>query len=175
MKNNVFILVMGAALSVAAGQVTASDAVGEIKRVDGSAMISQGEHFVAAQAGMKLEELDRLMVLEQSEAMLEFKDGCRYVLKEGEMLTVGPTSACVDNPKTAGTTDFEGVGRTATSQLQGGAAAGGGVANMVAAGVMAGGALTGVIAGSISASDSNKDQQAEYRAFLEQQQNISPN
>lgn len=129
----VLIVGLASVLSVASVQVSASGAVGEIKRIEGSAMISQGEHFVAAQAGMKLEELDRLMVLEQSEATLEFQDGCRYVLKEREMLTVGPNSACVDNPKTAGTTDFEGVERTATSQMETGPDIGLGIWSVLAA------------------------------------------
>ncbi len=97
--------VVGAALSVGFVHAMASETIGEIKRVDGAAMISKGEHFVAAQQGMKLQELDRLIVLEQSEALLEFDDGCRHLMKEKELLTVGPTSVCVD--KSTGVTEFE--------------------------------------------------------------------
>jgi hypothetical protein len=151
MRKEFIIVVAGAALSVAFVQAMASDTVGEIKRVDGAAMISKGEHFVAAQQGMKLQELDRLIVLEQSEALLEFQDGCSYVMKEKELLTVGSTSVCADNPagvsevegtvaKTA-PTDVAAAQRAATSQFQGGSPA-----FMTGAGLFAGVAGLGLIA-----------------------------
>jgi hypothetical protein len=119
-RKHSLLLAMGATLSVGFVQAIASDTIGEIKRVDGSAMVSQGEQFVAAQAGMKLQELDRLMVLEQSEALLEFQDGCRYVVKENELLTVGATSVCADNTSVTEATDYSAVERTATSQVEAG-------------------------------------------------------
>jgi hypothetical protein len=151
MRKEFILVAAGAALSVGVVQAMASDTVGEIKRVDGAAMISNGEHFVAAQQGMKLQELDRLIVLEQSEALLEFGDGCRHLMKENELLTVGATSVCADNPtgvaevaaveSTATTTsaaDVAAAQRTATSQIQAGLGAGTGA---IAFGVFAAGGL----------------------------------
>ncbi len=130
MRKEFVLVVAGAALSVGFAQAMASETIGEIKRVDGAAMISKGEHFVAAQQGMKLNELDRLIVLEQSEALVEFSDGCRHLMKEKELLTVGATSVCVDKStevtevadtvaKTA-PTDVAAAQRTATSVIEGG-------------------------------------------------------
>jgi hypothetical protein len=132
-RKEFFLVVAGAALSVGFVQAMASDTVGEIKRVDGAAMISKGEHFVAAQQGMKLNELDRLIVLEQSEALVEFDDGCRHLMKEKELLTVGATSVCVEKsaemtevtsvePAVATTApaDVAAAQRSATSQLEAG-------------------------------------------------------
>jgi hypothetical protein len=154
MRKEFILVVAGAALSVGFVQAMASDTIGEIKRVDGSAMISKGEHFVAAQQGMKLQELDRLIVLEQSEALVEFDDGCSHVMKENELLTVGATSVCVDKPsgvaeaegtvaKTA-PSDVAAAQRTAISQLEAGAGFAGG---LVFAGVAAGGLIAALAAG----------------------------
>jgi hypothetical protein len=117
MRRQSLVLAMGAALSVGFVQAMASDTIGEIKRIDGVAMVSHGEQFVTAQSGMKLQELDRLMVLEQSEAILEFQDGCRHVVQENEFLTIGSGSTCVNAEQTAESTDYTDVERTATSQV----------------------------------------------------------
>lgn len=151
MRKEFILVVAGAALSVGVVQAIASDTIGEIKRVDGAAMISKGEHFVAAQQGMKLQELDRLIVLEQSEALLEFEDGCRHLMKEKELLTVGSTSVCVDRsaemtevatvePAVATTApaDVAAAQRTATSQIQAGVGVGTGA---IAFGALAAGGL----------------------------------
>ncbi|UHD15503.1 hypothetical protein [Thiocapsa bogorovii] len=156
MRKEFFLVVAGAALSVGFVQAMAADTIGEIKRVDGAAMISKGEHFVAAQQGMKLQALDRLIVLEQSEALLEFDDGCRHLMKEKELLTVGATSVCADHPaevtEVEGTvvetapTDVAAAQRTATSQLEAGAGAAGGA--LLFGGVAAAGFIAALAAGS---------------------------
>ncbi len=157
MRKEFILVVAGAALSVGFVQAIASDTVGEIKRVDGAAMISKGEHFVAAQQGMKLQELDRLIVLEQGEALLEFHDGCSYVMKEKELLTVGATSVCVD--KSTGLTEVEdtvsktsptdvaAAQRTAISQLQGGDGGYDRGGALLFAGVATGGLIAALLAG----------------------------
>lgn len=142
MMRKEFVLVVGAALSVGVVQAIASETVGEIKRVDGAAMISKGEHFVAAQQGMKLNELDRLIVLEQSEALLEFADGCRHLMKEKELLTVGSTSVCVDSPVKV--TDVASAQLSAPVGGLGGVTVGGGA---VGGGAVGGGAVGGGLGG----------------------------
>jgi hypothetical protein len=173
MRKEFIFVAAGAALSVGFVPAIASDGIGEIKRVDGAAMISKGEHFVAAQQGMKLQELDRLIVLEQSEALLEFEDGCRHLMKEKELLTVGATSVCVDRatgvaevaavePAVVTTTpaDVAAAQRTATSQLEAGAGAGGA---LLFAGVAAGGFIAALVAG-----DGNDPPRSQPRAFSSQ-------
>jgi hypothetical protein len=145
MRNEFLVVAVGAALSVGLGQAIASDTIGEIKRLNGSAMISHGEHFIAAREGMKLQELDRLMVLEQSDALVEFQDGCQHLMKEQELLTVGTTSVCVDNPNSAQTaaenaSDVQQAQQAATAQLEAGP--GGGLnGELLLFGAVAGGGL----------------------------------
>ncbi|MBK1646558.1 hypothetical protein CKO25_18290 [Thiocapsa imhoffii] len=120
MPTQLTLVVTSAVLSFAVAQAVASDSIGEIKQLDGAAMITQGERFVAAQEGMPLQELDRLMVLEQSEALIEFTDGCRHVLKEKELLTIGATSVCAEQAAANQRVDHAAVQRTATSAVEAG-------------------------------------------------------
>ncbi|MCF7985239.1 MAG: hypothetical protein K9L70_12610 [Thiohalocapsa sp.] len=115
----------GVALTAVLSTSLASQPVGEIKRVEGSAMISQGAQYVAAREGMQLHELDRILVLEDSSALLQFADGCTHNMSAQELLTVGPRSTCA-TPEPVGVQDIEPVGaqdieRTAVSQLEAGA------------------------------------------------------
>lgn len=137
MLSRSFLVLAGLGLCVGAGQSAAAEKIGEIKRIEGAVMITQGEHFVSAQEGMKLQELDRLMALEDSSALLEFADGCRYQMTETELLTVGSESVCVASPDAIQQVQGDGadtmaartsaVEQSATSLLEAGAGAGGGV------------------------------------------------
>jgi hypothetical protein len=69
---------------------------GVIAGVEGSALIARGSEFVAAGEGMELHDLNQLFVLEESQATVEFSDGCRYEMAENSILTVGAESACTD-------------------------------------------------------------------------------
>jgi hypothetical protein len=113
MRDTILVFVTGAALTLGAAQSVASDAVGEIKRIEGSALVSKGEQFVAARDGMALDELDRLMVLEDSSALVAFADGCERRLGEKELLIVEASDMCAEKPAS-----YEGVERTAQSQLE---------------------------------------------------------
>jgi hypothetical protein len=114
MRNRFVLALAGLGVCVGAGQSPAAETIGEIKRIEGAVMITQGEHFVSAQEGMKLRELDRLMALEDSSALLEFSDGCRYQMAETELLTLGSESVCVASP--------DAVTPDAITQVQGGGA-----------------------------------------------------
>jgi hypothetical protein len=113
MRNAIVAMTVGGMLTVAAGQAVASETVGEIKRLEGSALISQGERFVAAREGMPLHELDRLMVLEDSTALVAFSDGCERQMTEKELLVVAGADMCAKKPA-----NYEGVERTAQSALE---------------------------------------------------------
>jgi hypothetical protein len=148
MRNRMFLVLAGVGLCVGAGQSSAAETIGEIKRIEGAVMITQGEHFVSAQEGMKLRELDRLMALEDSSALLEFSDGCRYQMAETELLTLGSESVCVASPDAM--TQAQGGGaetmaanptaieRSATSLLEAGGVAGIGIPLAVGLGVVGG-------------------------------------
>ena len=77
----------------ASGVATAATA--ELAGVTGTAMVSEGSRYVEGQPGKKLADGDRVIALEGSNVVLTFQDGCRYTLKDGEVLTVGAQSPCV--------------------------------------------------------------------------------
>jgi len=112
MRNRFLLALAGVGLCVGAGQSSADEMLGEIKRIEGAVMITQGEHFVSAREGMQLREFDRLMALEDSSALLEFSDGCRYEMTGTELLTVGSESVCEKSPGA--------LAPEAVSQMQGG-------------------------------------------------------
>jgi hypothetical protein len=59
---------------------------------------------------MSLRELDRVVVMEDSSAVLAFADGCEYAMGEMDLLTVSSTSACQssDSGASPGSTDLVG-------------------------------------------------------------------
>lgn len=89
--------VVGACLMVVLATASASESVGTLVRVDGFAAVSQGAQYVKGYEGMRLREGERLMVMEGGSAVITYADGCQYTLKDNELLTIGPTSACTSN------------------------------------------------------------------------------
>lgn len=80
-------------LAIAADPVPAA----KVTRVDGNAIASQDARYLPAREGMALKEGDRLMVLENSTAIVSFADGCQYTLKDMGVLVVQKTSTCALN------------------------------------------------------------------------------
>lgn len=132
------------ALSLCAGggQAFAAEPLARIKALTGDALVSKGEHFVTASQGMDLQQLDRVVVLEQGKATIEFEDGCQYPMKENELLTVGSQSTC--KAKQADSADYAAVQQTATSQIRAGTPAGAAILNTGNSGAVYGPGGTGV-------------------------------
>jgi hypothetical protein len=130
----------GVTAACAVGLVTigaaSADSIGQIKLVQGSAMISQGAEYVAAREGMQLQELDRILVMEDSTATLAFNDGCEYTMADSEILTVGAESVCAAQ---AAAPSIEAIEKGATSQL--GYAAGGATGLYILGGLGAAGLI----------------------------------
>ena len=96
------------------------DPVGQITRIDGSAMISQGTRYVDALVGMPLRVQDRILVLDGGSALLQFNDGCQYSLEDSEMLTIGTESACAEQAAKTAAAEQSGVSvETAAADNQG--------------------------------------------------------
>ena len=72
----------------------ASAATAELVGVTGTAMVSEGSRYVEGLQGRQLADGDRVIALENSNVVITFQDGCRYTLKDGEILTVGGPSPC---------------------------------------------------------------------------------
>ena len=94
-----------------------ADSIGQIKLVEGSAMISQGAQYVPAREGMQLQELDRILVMENSSATLSFNDGCEYRMSDSEMLTLGAQSLCGKQATDPAAPSLAAIEQGATSQL----------------------------------------------------------
>jgi hypothetical protein len=69
--------------------------VAYVARVSGATLVNKGDQYVDGTEGMALSTGDRVMTLDQSEAAIQFKDGCRYLMKENELMTVPSMSPCV--------------------------------------------------------------------------------
>jgi hypothetical protein len=65
-----------------------------IASVAGSALVSTQNEVLPALAGMELEPLNRLFVLENGQAVVTFSDGCEKELAENEMLTISERGGC---------------------------------------------------------------------------------
>ncbi len=83
---------LGFALNVAAAEPPATNAV--LTDMKGPASINQGEEFVPATEGMRLKPGDRLMVPEDSEAVITYDDECRQEVDESTIVTVQEKSSC---------------------------------------------------------------------------------
>lgn len=83
-------------LSTALLSVTASaaESVAVISQMQGQVMVNQGKQFVTAQADQALLAGDRVMLLQDSSAVLRFKDGCESRLGASVMVVVPETSVC---------------------------------------------------------------------------------
>lgn len=88
---------LAALLSAMAGGVTAAEEQGiaYIARVSGSVLVNQGQQYRDGTEGQVLETGDRVMSLSDSSAILQFRDGCRYTMKEDELVTIPSLSPCV--------------------------------------------------------------------------------
>lgn len=88
---------LAALLTALAGSTTAAEEQGiaYIARVSGSVLVNQGEQYRDGGEGQVLETGDRVMTLSDSSAILQFRDGCRYTMKEDELVTIPSLSPCV--------------------------------------------------------------------------------
>lgn len=84
-----------AALSaVAPGSWAVEAEVATLARITGDAVVSKGAQYVSAAQGMALKVGERVMALAGSSAVVQFNDGCRYVLEANQLLTVESKSPC---------------------------------------------------------------------------------
>jgi hypothetical protein len=77
--------------------------------VSGSVLVSRDQDIVAGAAGMALHPLNRVFVLEDSQATVTFQDGCEQQLAENAILTITDSGTCAAAAE---------VERAATSQGQ---------------------------------------------------------
>jgi hypothetical protein len=115
---------------------SAAEPVGAVARIQGTALISQGEAYVAAREGMPVREGDRMIATEGSSAIIKFADGCQYTLADTQVLTVGGTSTCA----AGGTVASYPVNPHPAAAGAGGAA----TAGLIAAGVLASVVVIGI-------------------------------
>lgn len=83
---------IGLALALALGMVGLAQAnpVALLYKVQGKVMVNQGGKFVPAKAGMPLGVGDRILVMADSNASIEYGNGCTLSLVPNSSLTVTP-------------------------------------------------------------------------------------
>jgi hypothetical protein len=118
---SVVTLALALAFSGAASAATLSAA-------NGSVMVNQGKQFVSAQAGQALAAGDRVMVMQDGNAVVRFDDGCDVTINGGSVATVPAVSTCaggkMEVSRLAGDTSstVAGSSSTGTWALVGGTA-----------------------------------------------------
>lgn len=89
-------VIVAATLSAAAAPTAAAEGdIAYIARITGSALVNKGGQYLDGTEGMALATGDRVMSLAESSAILQFSDGCRYTMKEDELVTIPSLSPCV--------------------------------------------------------------------------------
>ena len=87
-------IALGVLVALSVGTASAAEPIGTVAQLNGEALISNGSQYVPAREGTKLNEFDRILILDDSSAVLEFNDGCRYNMGQQELLTLSKESAC---------------------------------------------------------------------------------
>jgi hypothetical protein len=88
------VVVAGASTLAVAAPAHAADSRAVVTAVEGSALVSRGDDTVPLTAGMDLYPLNRIFVLETSEATITFADGCERTIGENAMLTLDDSGTC---------------------------------------------------------------------------------
>lgn len=123
----------------------------QLRQMEGSVLVNQGELFRSATEGMSLQVGDRVMVMEGGAMVLVYPDGCRSDFKDNQIITIESVSPCE-----GGTAQYQAMGPLYAEPMGGGAAAGGAAAGILPL-YVGGGA---VIAGAIITNNRNDDKNA---------------
>ena len=75
--------------------IAAEREVASLARVTGNALVNKGTQYVTGTEGMALSIGERVMSLDKTTAIIQFEDGCRYTMKENEVITIPSVSPCV--------------------------------------------------------------------------------
>lgn len=82
-------------LGIAIATATAAEpTLGQLVRVKGSVLVSQGPLYTLGREGIPLKAGHRLMALEGAEALVRFSDQCQFRLGEDQLLDIGDQSPC---------------------------------------------------------------------------------
>jgi hypothetical protein len=94
--NSLFKMLIGAAAlsAVVAPTAGAEGEIAYLLRINGNALVNKGEQYLDGAEGMPLSTGDRVMSLENSGAVIQFDDGCRYSMEENELFTIPSMSPC---------------------------------------------------------------------------------
>ena len=84
--------VIAAASSMAAAQQ--NDELATIDTIEDETMVSKGARYVNGTEGMRLVDGQRVMAVKK-DAVIQYDDGCTYVLEAGNLLLIERESPCV--------------------------------------------------------------------------------
>lgn len=81
-------IMLAFALALGVAGVAQADPVAMLYNVQGKVLVNQGQKFVPAQSGMALNIGDRLMVMSDSSAKVEYGSGCSTPLASNSTITI---------------------------------------------------------------------------------------
>lgn len=96
MKTKIFAsaaILMTGMFATGMAQADASN-LASLASVSGKVLVDQGKGFVTAKPGMKLNDKDRVITLNDSTAAVAYADGCVNQLKSNNLLTIDQQAAC---------------------------------------------------------------------------------
>ena len=94
MKFKLIAGVLGLGLAFGATAAEAPKSNSALTEAKGKVLVNTGKAFAPAALDMRLKEGDRVMVQEDSEAIITFDDGCKLEVDENKLVTVPDRSSC---------------------------------------------------------------------------------
>ena len=86
----VYRVLLATALALGMVGVAQANPVAIVYKMHGKVMVNQGQKFIPAKAGMPLSVGDRILVMADSNASIEYGNGCTLSLVPNSSLTVTP-------------------------------------------------------------------------------------
>ena len=108
-----------ATLLAASGSTFAGPDAVQLKQIQGSVMVNQGEVYRTATEGMALKVGDRVMVMEGGSMVVIYPDGCVADFKDNQIITIEPVSTCE-----GGTAQYQAKGPLYADPMGGGGGSG---------------------------------------------------
>lgn len=89
------VLLSAGNVSMAMAAEDPQQATATISVAEGSILVSRDDGFVDGVVGTELQPLNRVLVLEDSQATVTFEDGCEQPLPENAILTITDSGTCI--------------------------------------------------------------------------------
>ena len=97
MKNSsllkvIVVILLGSSGSIA---VQAVEPVAKVIKINNAVLVNTGKSYASAQSGQALKRGHRVLTLERSSAIVEYRNGCKLELGPNSLLTVESEAQCI--------------------------------------------------------------------------------